>query len=295
MPNPAANPLADLSTSVAGLVAQAAPAIVSVRSRRHASSGFVWKPGLVITADEALAEDGEIGITLAGGARALATIVGRDPSTDVALISTEANIGPGLALDPVAPAAGALALVLGAHDGAAVAALGIVARAGPAWRSMRGGDVDLGIDLDLSLRRSSEGGLALDAQGRAFGMAVFGPRGRVLVIPTATIVRVAVQLEAHGRVPRGYLGLGLRPVRLDGAGRGRGAMVMSVDPAGPGSASGFRQGDVISAFDGQPVGSIGHLLRALGPGSVGRTVPLSVVRGGETRQMSLTIAERPGA
>jgi S1-C subfamily serine protease len=157
---------------------------------------------------------------------------------------------------------------------------------------MRGGEIDARIELDLSLRRRAEGGIALDADGRAFGMTVFGPRRRVLVIPGATIARVGAQLESHGKVARGYLGLGLQPVRLD-RDSGVGAMVMSVDPQGPGAKAGVLQGDVITAWDGKPLGSVGALLRALGPDSVGSKVALSVSRGGETRTVDLVISQRP--
>jgi len=86
----------------------------------------------------------------------------------------------------------------------------------------------------------------LNAGGNAIGMAVFGPRRRVLVSPAATIERVASKLAAHGRIPRGYLGLGLQPVVIEG-GEGLGAMVMSVDPQGPGALAGLRQGDILIA------------------------------------------------
>jgi S1-C subfamily serine protease len=91
---------------------------------------------------------------------------------------------------------GALALVAGAQDGAPTAALGVVARAGGPWRSMRGGEIDARIELDLRLRHGAEGGLALDAAGRAIGMAVLGPRRRVLVIPAATLERAAAGSRA---------------------------------------------------------------------------------------------------
>jgi len=79
-------------------------------------------------------------------------------------------------------------------------------------------------------------------------MAVFGPRRRVLVIPSATIGRVAARLESHGRIPRGYLGLGLRLVTTEG-GRS-GAMVMNVDPLGPGATAGIYQGDIVVDWKG---------------------------------------------
>jgi S1-C subfamily serine protease len=285
-------PLTNLSASLSGLVAATAPSIVAIHSHRALSSGFIWKTGMIVTADEALADEGEVAVTLSGGKRISATIAGRDPTTDIALLRADIGAVSPIALDGSAPSAGALAVVVGGREGEAVAALGVVATSGVAWRSIRGGEIDARIELDLSLRRHAEGGLALDASGQAFGMAVFGPRRRVLVIPAATIVRVAAQIEAHGKVARGYLGLGLQPVRLDRDG-GVGAMVMSVDGDGPGAKAGVRQGDVLQAWDGQPIGSVNALLRALGPASVGKTVALSLRRGGETRAIVLEIGERP--
>jgi S1-C subfamily serine protease len=122
-------------------------------------------------------------------------------------------------------------------------------------------------------------------------MAVFGPRRRVLVIPAATIERVATQLMTHGRMPRGYLGLSLQPVRVDACSVG--AMVMGVAAQGPGAAAGIRQGDVIVAMNGQPIRGVPLLLRALGPASVGRVLALSLRRGGEAVEVQLTVGERP--
>jgi S1-C subfamily serine protease len=289
---PDLTPLTTLSASLSGLVAATAPSIASVHSHRNVSSGFVWKPGLIVTADEALADEGEVAVTLPGGKRVSATIAGRDPTTDIALIRAEIAEASPIKLDGAAPSAGALALAVGAREGEPVAALGVVATSGAAWTSMRGGEIDARIELDLSLRRHAEGGLALDASGQAFGMTVFGPRRRVLVIPAATIARVATHLEAHGKVARGYLGLRLQSVRLERDG-GVGAMVMGVEGDGPGAKAGIHQGDVLEAWDGRPIGSVNALLRALGPRSVGKSVAISLRRGGETRAVLLEIGERP--
>ena len=131
----------------------------------------------------------------------------------------------------------------------------------------------------------------LDAGGEAIGMAVFGPRRRVLVIPTATIERIAPKLASNGRIARGYLG---QPVTIEGGERS-GAMVMSVDPQGPGALAGLHQGDILVAWNGEPIRHVHSLLRALGPDSVGQTVTLRLRRGGDARQVPLTIAERPAA
>jgi S1-C subfamily serine protease len=158
---------------------------------------------------------------------------------------------------------------------------------------MRGGEIDARIELDVRLRRDSEGGLALGPDGQAFGMVVAGARRRVLVIPSATIARVAARLETHGRIARGYLGLALQPVRLDSDGVG--AIVMGVDSAGPGAAAGLRQGDVIVSWNGEALRGVRSLLRALGPESVGTTAELALRRGGEPVTAKLKIGERPAA
>jgi S1-C subfamily serine protease len=283
--------LASFSSDLERLVETARPGVVAIQSHRARSSGFVWRPGLIVTADEALAEDGDVTVTLPGGDVVPAEIVGRDPTTDVALLRVATGATVPVALHTAPVKAGALAVVVGARSSDVLAALGSVSLAGPAWRSMRGGEIDARIELGLRLPRHAEGGVAIDATSKVFGMAVFGPRRRVLVIPAATVERVAAQLEAHGYVQRGYLGLGLHPVRI--ADGGMGAMVMSVDAGGPGAAAGIGQGDVIFAWDGQPVPGIRRLVAALGPDSVGRTVALSIVRGGRPVELTLTIGERP--
>ncbi|VTU33810.1 S1C family serine protease [Variovorax sp. PBL-E5] len=287
-----ASPLAQLSAAMVDAVAAASRSVVAVHAGRVRASGFVWRDGLVVTCDEALPEDETVELVLPGGASVQAAVAGRDPGTDIALLRIEAAALVPVALD-TAPAAqaGAIALAVGASNGSPLSAAGTVSLAGPAWRSLRGGDIDARIELDLMLRRSAEGGLVVDAGGRAFGMAVFGPRQRVLVIPAATIERVASLLATHGRVPRGYLGLALQPVKLNPSGVG--AMVMNVAANGPAAAAGLRQGDVIVAWNGQPVRSIQMLLRALGPASVGTVLTLTLQRAGEPAEARLTVGERP--
>jgi S1-C subfamily serine protease len=280
-----------ISTALTGMAAKVAAGIVSVRSHASRSSGFVWRPGLIVTADDALSEDGPLTLTRADGDATPAQLVGRDPTTDIALLRVDR---PDLQPVPLAESSvlpGALALTVGAEDGTPTVALGVVARAAGPWRSLRGGEIDARIELDLRMRRSAEGGLAIDAAGRAIGMAVFGPHRRVLVIPSSTIQRVVATLERQGRIARGYIGLGLQPVAIDSGGSG--AMVISVDPQGPGARAGIHQGDIVVAWNSEPVRHLQTLLRALGPSSVNQTVTLGLRRAGETRQVSLTIAERP--
>jgi len=281
----------DLSAAFAWLVEMTARGIVTVQSNRSRSSGFFWRPGLIVTADEALSEEGEIAITSPAGDPIAAQLVGRDHTTDIALLSIGRSDAPVLQLESPPVAVGSLAIAVGAEDGAPTAAFGVVSRSAGPWYSLRGGEIDARIELDLRIRRSAEGGLAIDARGRAIGMTVFGPRRRVLVIPSRTIQRVAARLEKYGHIPRGYLGLGFQLVAIDGGGRG--VMVMSVDPQGPGAKAGVHQGDIIVSWNGEPIRHVRSLLRALGPDSVGQTVTLGLRRGGETKDVQLTIGARP--
>lgn len=134
-------PLARLSDATRDLAAEAAPHVVSVVSPRARSSGFLWRPDLVVTAEEALADEGDIMVVLAGERRP-AKLVGRDPTTDVALLRLESPGGAPVSLAPVPAEIGALALVVGSEHGTLIASLGIVARASGAWRSLRGGEID---------------------------------------------------------------------------------------------------------------------------------------------------------
>lgn len=283
----------DLSTALEGMVADLAPSVVSVVSHRMRASGFIWRAGLVVTSDEALAEDGEVRVTLPGGDNLAAHVVGRDPGTAVALLRIERPDLPPVALTASLPSPGALVLAVGAESGAPTAALGAVSVSSGSWQSMRGGEIDARIELDTRLRGAAEGGLVVNAAGQAFGIAVFGPRRRVLVIPSVTIDRVAAKLESHGRIPRGYLGLGLQPVAIEG--HGTGAMVMNVDPKGPAVAADIHQGDVLVRFDGKPITRLQPLLRSLGPDSVGRLVEIELRRGGQSHQTKLQVGERPAA
>jgi S1-C subfamily serine protease len=288
---PASSVLLALSAGLAALVRDVGPSLVSVQSARSRLTGFSWRPGLVVAAENALPDDDEHSIVAHDGASTPARVVGRDPSTDVALLRLERNDLPRAPSAAGAPTVGALAVVAGAREGAAAAAMGVVSFVGPQWRSLRGGLIDARIELGATLARSSEGGLALDASGQALGMAVFGPRRRTLVIPMTTIDRVADVLASKGRIARGYLGLSLQPVKLDAGGIG--AMATSVDPKGPGAAAGVRQGDIIVAWDGATIRGVHQLVRALGPDSVGASVKLTLSRGGEPIETTLTIGERP--
>ncbi len=291
-----------LSHELAALVAAAAQSVVAVHGGgRRPSSGIVWQPGIVVTAEETVLRDDELAVTLPDGTRVPATLVGRDPSTDIALLRHEAP-SPVKALGSGAFAsdlqAGHLAVAIGRADGAPVATLGIVSFAGAPWRSRHGGHIDARLVIDVRLPTVAEGGALVGADGGLIGIAVFGPRRRVLAIPAATIARVAPVILDKGHVARGYLGVALQRVPIpaaEGAETRRGAMVVTVDPAGPAKTAGILQGDIIVGLDGAAVTGLRTLYQQLGPEAVGKKMAVDLIRAGARTTVDVTIAPRPRA
>ncbi|MGH7485229.1 MAG: S1C family serine protease [bacterium] len=300
----AANPLIMFSDHAAQLVERAASGIVSVHGGgRRSSSGIHWRSGVIVTAEEVLEHDEDIKITLPGGRLVEASLIGRDPSTDVAVLRFQPDGLPAAeTADATSLRPGHVVLAIGCHEGAPVASLGIVATAGAAWHSRRGGTIDSLIRLDLALSAAAEGGAVVDAQGRVVGMAVLGPRRRVLAIPTVTVDRAVDQLLARGHVFRGYLGAGLQPVRhgrpskdAQPSDSGRGILVASIDPEGPAARAGLLVGDIVTAWNEKPIDRVRDVMRSLGSDSVGNTVNLGLLRGGAPATLKVVIGERPVA
>jgi len=291
-------PLSAFSDHVAELVEQAATSIVSVHGGgRWSSSGIHWRSGIVVTAEEALERDDGIKLTLPGGRQVEASLAGRDPTTDVAVLRFQPDGLPAAAATNTALRAGQTVIAIGSHEGGALAALGIVAYAGGPWHSVRGGTIDNLVRLDLSLSQAGEGGALVDASGRVVGMTVLGPRRRALAIPSSTINRAVDQLLARGHVFRGYLGAGLQAVgKRHTAGQGSdGVLVVSLDPAGPSARAGMLVGDIVTSWSGQQIHRVRDVFRLLGPESIGSTVAMGVIRGGAQTEVQVVIGERPVA
>jgi S1-C subfamily serine protease len=297
------SPLVAFSDHTAQLVEGIAGSIVAVHGgARWPSSGIHWQSGVIVTAEEALERDEGIKITLMGGRQVEASLAGRDPTTDVAVLRFQSD---GLAIAPTADASlrsGQVAIAVGNHEGAPLAALGIVALAGGAWHSLRGGTIDSLIRLDLALHPAGEGGALVGPLGRVAGMTVLGPRRRALAIPTSTINRTVDQLLTKGHVFRGYLGASLQPVRLGHGSKdaqsstsGRGVLVVSIDPDGPAARAGMFVGDIVVAWNAAQVDRVRDVIRLLGPDSTGKTVDLGLIRGGTPMPLKVTIGERPVA
>jgi S1-C subfamily serine protease len=292
-----ADTLSQFSTQLASTIEAASRAVVAVHGRGPiASSGIVWEGGLVVTAEETVERDTDLAVTLPDGRRVEATLVGRDPSTDVAVLRF-AGDAPALAATAASDLRpGHLALAVGRSQGEVIAALGIVALAGGAWHSSHGGKIDAKLRFDLRLALTAEGGPLVTADGKLIGMAVYGPRRRVLAIPAATIARAVATIKDKGHVARGYLGVSLQSVPLparDGEARRRAAMVVTIDPTGPAHAAGLLQGDILVAMDGEPVTGVRGIYQRLGPDSVGRTMSVELLRAGAPKTAQVAIAARP--
>jgi len=298
------NPLLALSQSLSGLAERMANSLIGVLSHgRLVASGIAWKADAAVTASDALEADDEISLLLGDGRTLQATLAGRDPTTDIALISVrDGTLAPLPSTAAKGARVGALVLALGRGKEGVTANLGMVSTAGGPWQSLRGGSIDSLIRLDMRLDPRREGALVIDADGATLGMAVLGPRRRPLVIPMATIERIAPRLLADGRIRRGYLGLGLQSLRLDEAlaqahalPSRRGVMVVSLDPNGPARAAGVHVGDVIISLDGEAVPGVRSLYAQLTPESVGRNAELRMVRAGQIATAKVTIGASPNS
>ncbi len=290
-------PLSQFSRHLASTIDAASRTVVAVHGRgRIPSSGIIWEPGLVVTAEETVERDTDLALTLPDGRRVEATLAGRDASTDIAVLRFGAEApaaAPTIASD-LRP--GHLAVAVGRSQGDVIAALGIVSLAGGAWHSSHGGRIDAKLRFDMRLALTAEGGALVTADGELIGMAVHGPRRRVLAIPAATISRMVATIKDKGHVARGYLGVSLQSVPLparDGEQRRRAAMVVTIDPAGPAQAAGLLQGDILVAMDGEPITGVRGIYQRLGPDSVGRKISVELVRAGAPTTAQLTIAARP--
>lgn len=288
-----ANELTALSSELAAVVAKAGQSVVAVHARpRFSSSGVFWRPGVLVTAEHSIRREDDITVTLPDGSTVPTTLVGTDPGTDLAVLKVDSQ-APAVTVAQSAAVPGNLALAIGrAQDSGVNATLGIVSAVSGGWRTWRGGRLDGYIRLDLTLYPGSSGALVLNVQGEALGIATpMLSRIAGVAIPAVTIDRVVDQILSGGRVPRGFLGVGLQPVELPD--HQKGLIVLSLEPGGPAATAGVLVGDVLVSLAGKAVADTDDIQAVLESHAVGQSVPVGVVRGGEPRQIAVVIGEKP--
>ena len=286
------NELAALSGELAGIVETAAHTAVAVHARpRFSSSGAFWRPGVIVTAEHTVRREEEITVTLPSGKNASATLAGTDQGSDLAVLKVEAEG----AILPVtgAPKPGNLALAIGRSEDSGVnATMGVISAVSGSWRTWRGGRLDHYIRLDLTLYPGSSGGLVVDVEGNAIGIATSAlSRIAGVAIPASTVNRVVDEILARGQVSRGYLGVGLQPIELPD--HHKGLIVLSLGEEGPAAKAGVLVGDILVSLDGTPVAEPEDVQNVVEGQSVGQTVRAGVIRGGEPRTLAIAIGERP--
>ena len=292
-----------LSKELAEATAKAGAFTVAVHTEaRGSSSGIVWRPGVVVTAEHALQRDEDIQIALPDGQVAEAKLAGRDPASDLAVLKCEqATTGVPAFADTAALRPGNVALVVGrTRASGPVTALAFVSMVAKERRMWGGGLLSPYVRLDVALLRTGVGGAVIDSEGHVAGLATpkFAQVG-ALALPVAAIHRVVDALLQKGRIPRGYLGVGLQPVRLPENLRETlrrkektAAMVLEVEPSGPAHKAGVVIGDILVAINGKAVTRLEDVWVHLIGESIGQSITVQFLRGGAPREVSITIAER---
>lgn len=287
-----------LSNDIAALVAQTSPHIVRVDGRKRlGATGIALGDGIIATADHVIRTEGEITVGTDTESSASAQLIGRDPSTDLAFLKTDAT----LAKTPVAADSGQvghLVLALGRPGQSVQATLGIISAIGDSYRTGMGGNIDQYIQTDVVMYPGFSGGPLINAAGEMIGMNTSGfSRGVSLTIPASTVQSVAAQILEHGAIKRGYLGISTQRAKLPRPLREQlhqrtGLLVVGVEADSPAAKAGLVMGDTIIAVANEKVGSHSDLLAQLSAERIGEKTPFTILRGGNLQSLDIAIGER---
>jgi S1-C subfamily serine protease len=295
--------LSDLSNAMAAATESASAGIVRVEARpRMPATGIVWSAdGVIVTAHHVVEQDDaeRIGIGLPDGSTTTAKLIGRDPTTDIAVLRVESkNLTPRTWVDMNSLKVGHFVLALGRPEQKVMATLGVVSALDDAWRTPAGGRIDRYLQTDVVMYPGFSGGPLVDASGQFIGLNTSALlRGVSIAVPVDTLRKVVETLLAKGRISRGYLGVGAQPARLPAAlaeqlKQETGLLVISVEPNGPADKAGLMLGDTIVKLEGESVRHLDDLLGALSGDRVGKTVAVRIVRGGQVRDITAIVGER---
>jgi S1-C subfamily serine protease len=265
--------LKDLSNDIAALVEKASKGVVRVDARRgRAGTGIVWDSGLVLTANHVVEQEDDIEVVV-DDKSAKATLVGRDPATDLALLKVEGLSAPALPrakVEDLKP--GQIVLAIG-RPGTLKATFGTISAVSSSWRGWRGSEIEHLIQTNAPLYPGFSGAIAMDVAER-----------------------VVASLRSEGRIKRPYLGIGTQEVPLPEAVKGRvnqesGLLIVAVEPQSPADKAGLMQGDTLVALDGTATKSLEDLYSGLRKIKVGATQTVKVVRAGELKEFPVTVGE----
>ncbi|HTP03215.1 MAG TPA: trypsin-like peptidase domain-containing protein [Anaerolineales bacterium] len=294
--------LSDFSKGLASAVEKASTYTVLVDARRrYPASGIAFGPDLVLTADHVVTREEDITISGADGKSLQATIAGRDPGSDLAVLRlSEKALSPAKTTDGL-PKVAELVLAVGRPGKAGLqASWGIVtAIEGPA-RTGKGGLLEEYIQTETVSYPGFSGGPLINTEGEVLGLNTSGlAHGTALTIPVKVAWRVADALARYGSVKRGYLGVRTQTVNLPDASQkslGRvqqqGLLVLWLEEGGPAEKAGLMVGDILVGVGGQRVSDPDDLFSTLNSDSVGKSIPAEVLRGGKPQMLTVTVAER---
>jgi S1-C subfamily serine protease len=294
-----------ISDGLAQAVAQAAPSVVQVVGRARPASGLAYGENAVVTTARALGREGGLRVRRADGVMLDAELAGWDPATDVALLRVPELRAPAPMLSDAPARVGHLVLAIGrSWSNGVTASVGIVSIVGGPLRTGRHGAIEEVIRTTAPMHDGFAGGALVDTSGRLIGMATASAiRGLGVVIPARIVWNTAAAVLERGRPQRGYLGLAGQSVQLpeaqrhasDPADTNEALLVVAITPGGPAAAAGVLVGDIVVAFDQQPVRGPEDLLDLLTGDRVGRSVVLRVRRGGATIDLEPVVASRESA
>ena len=253
-------------------------------------TGTVWalfeKGSVVVTAHHVVDRDEGIELGLPDGSTVAATLVGRDPGTDLAVLKADAALEPLAFRDLDGLRVGDFTVAVARPGRTARATFGIVSALGrDVWRTAHGGRIDAYVEPDLSMPPGFSGGPLVDLEGKAIGVNSRGlSRRSHLAVPRSTLDRVIAELLAHGKVRRGYLGVGVHAVKLPAPDEA-GVLVHAVEDGGAAQKAGILIGDAIVSLDGAKIHSPWDLASALQT-KVDVDVKLEIIRAGNKQSLS---------
>lgn len=301
------------SRTVAGVIERVSPAVVRVEVARSGrpdgggvGSGVVITPdGLTLTNSHVVQDARRVRVTTPEGRTLEAERLRDDPDSDIALLRADSPSPlPAATLgDSKSLRRGQLVVAIGNPLGfESTATAGIVSALGRSLRSRTGRLIEDIIQTDAALNPGNSGGPLLNANGEVVGIntaVIMGTQGLCFAVASNTAQFVLLELLAHGRVRRASIGLAAQTASLPrrlaytaGLDQTSGALIASVDPAGPAAKAGLSAGDMIVSLEHVSVTGVDDLIRMLDASRIGRPLVVEVIRGGVRRAYIVVPSDR---